>query len=153
MILKTISMKKSRFFIVFGRGGPSCNAGKSDHWSGTHGGEGGPRRPLSIPTMVEIDRGLRTVVAQRGAARILNTVRLWGLCGGPAGPPPGRYSRSHFFFSRKSPERGCIMRPRKKCWALKQSDPRNTQVSGTLSPLKQTKKNPFLPFLPFLPFP
>ena len=43
------------------------------------------------------------------------------------------------------------MRLRKKCWALKQSDPRNTQVSGTLSPLKQTKKNPFPPS--FLSFP
>ena len=45
MISEAISKENLVFFTNLGRGGPSRNAGKPDHWSETHGVEGGPRGP------------------------------------------------------------------------------------------------------------
>ena len=145
MFSEAISKENLVFFTNLGRGGPSRNAGKPDHWSETHGVEGGPGDPPVHSdhgrnrqggprrTMVGILWGPLTMVAQGGAARILNTGRIRGIGGGPAGPPPGWYSRARIYFSRKSRDRGGIWSPPQNLLGPKAIGPLDTQQNSVTS--------------------
>ena len=126
-------------------------------------GDRGRSPPAIVPPLAPRDRPPRSPLRflpkrfkQRGIggrSENFEHSETFGPMRGPCGAPAREVHTLARFFLPKITTPWVHNAPPQKVLGPKAIGPRNTQVSGTLSPLKQTTKNPFLPFLPFLPFP